>query len=200
MWRKPCWFESSREHQLYMKQSVDNVVILHGYAETPEKVWLPWIHQLIEDRGIRVWEARFPDPLRPSYKQWLKAVEARARQWNGRTVIIGHSLGGVVALRLLEQAAVRRVRAVVTVSSPFAATLSIQALVDFFDRKIDWAKLRRRSARFITVHSKNDPLVPYDHAFRYREALGSKLVLTEKDGHFIGHKADAVWEELKRLL
>ncbi len=183
-----------------MKKTVDNVIFLHGYAETPEKVWLPWIHKLVEDKGIRVWEARFPDPLRPSYKTWLRSVAARAKDWSPRTVIVGHSLGGVVALRLLEQSARRHVRAVITVSSPFAATLSIQALVDFFDRPIDWEKLRRRSDRFVTVHSKNDPLVPYDHARRYHEALGSKMVLTEKDGHFIGRRAEAVWEELRKLL
>jgi len=183
-----------------MPRSVDNVVLIHGYAETPAKVWFPWIHQLIEERGVRVRALVLPDPLRPNYRKWLKVMEKEAAKWSGSTVIVGHSIGGVLALRALEKLSKKPVRALITVGSPFTATVSVQAYIDFFENRVDWEKLRRSAGKFVTIQSKNDPLVPRDHARRYQEALGSKLVLTDKDGHFIGKSAAAVWKELARLL
>jgi hypothetical protein len=183
-----------------MLKAVDTVVLLHGYAENPTKVWFPWIHSMIEETGVRVWSPVLPDPLRPDFKKWMRAVRKGAEKWSPSTVVIGHSIGGVLALRVLELAVKKPIRAMITVGSPFTATVSVQAYIDFFDRRIDWEKLKRSAEKFVTIQSKNDPLVPYDHAFRYKEALGSKLVMTEKDGHFIGRSAEVVAQELARFL
>jgi uncharacterized protein len=183
-----------------MSKAVDTVVLFHGYAENPTKVWFPWLHSQLEELGIRIWSPILPDPLTPNFQKWFKAVKAGAEKWSPSTVVIGHSIGGVLALRALELCAEKPIRAMITVGSPFTATVSVQAYIDFFDRPIDWDKLRRSAGKFVTIHSKNDPLVPYDHAYRYKEALGSKLVMTEKDGHFIGKSADAVVQELARFL
>ena len=183
-----------------MNDPVENVVLLHGYAENPAKVWFPWLHACLEERGIRVWAPSLPDPLKPDFKAWFRTIEARAAKWNGSTVVIGHSLGGVLALRALEHAAKKPVRALMTVGSPFAATVNVQIYVDFFGERIDWDKLRRSAGKFVCFQSKNDPLVPYDHVFRYQETLGAKVVLTEKDGHFNEKKVPLLLKELERLL
>ncbi len=183
-----------------MPKPVDHVVLIHGYAENPAKAWFPWIHQLIEERGVRVSAPVLPDPLRPDYKNWLKVMEKPAAKWTGSTVVVAHSIGGVLALRALENLAQTPIRAMITVATPFTATVSIRAYIDFFQAPIDWDKLRRSAGRFITIQSKNDPLVPFDHVSRYKEVLDSKLVLTEKDGHFRDKTAPAVWQELEKLL
>lgn len=174
------------------------LVLLHGYAESPSKVWLPWLHKQAEALGLSVEAPELPNPLRPTYGSWMRSVRRSAERWDRWTIVVGHSLGGVLALRALDQADTK-VRAVVTVSTPFAATVTVKELIGFFDHSIDWRKLRRRAKRFVTIHSKNDPLVPYDHARRYQEILGSRVVLTAKDSHFIGKRAPAVWGEIKRI-
>ena len=182
------------------KNTPVEVVLLHGYAENPTKIWFPWLHQSLEEQGVRVWAPFFPDPLKPNYRQWLRVVAKRAAGWNGSTIVIGHSLGGVTALRALELCATKPIRALITVGSPFAATVNLGPLTDFFEQRIDWERLRKRSEKFIAIQSKNDPLVPFDHAVRYEEALGSRVILTERDGHFIGKTNKLLWETLKRLL
>ena len=179
---------------------VNNIVLLHGYAENPTKVWFPWLHGLVEDRGVRVWAPALPDTLRPNYKKWLNFASRAAAGWDESTVVIGNSIGGVLALRALEKKARRPVRALITLGSPFTATVSVQAYIDFFKEKIDWEKLRRSAGKFITIHSKNDPLVPYDHAQRYREILGSKLIMTAGDGHFNTKEVPVLAQELEKLL
>ncbi|KPJ85057.1 hypothetical protein AMJ57_04480 [Parcubacteria bacterium SG8_24] len=183
-----------------MGKKVDNVTILHGYAETPAKVWLPWIGKKLEKAGVSVLVPELPNPLRPDFKDWLKAVEPAARRWNRSSVVIGHSLGGVLALRALERFTDRKVRGIITVATPFASTVRVKELLNFFDREIGWWKLSRKADNFTFIQAKNDPVVPYDHALRYKEALDGKLVLVERGSHFIGRSAEPVWKELRSLL
>ena len=175
-----------------------NLVLLHGYAETPNGVWFPWLHRRAEDRGWRIWAPILPGGLKPEYSVWLKMVRAQARTWDRNTVIVGHSLGGVVGLRALAES-VRTVRAVITVSAPFGSPVPVGQMIRFFADPMDWPALRRRAGEFITVHAKNDPLIPYDAALRYRELLKSRLILTEKDGHFNIKQIKIVWDELERI-
>ncbi|MFA6604082.1 MAG: alpha/beta fold hydrolase [Patescibacteria group bacterium] len=182
-----------------MKNATE-VVLLHGYAENPTKIWFPWLHQLLEERSIRVWAPFFPDPLKPSYSRWLNMASKRAADWDSSTIVIGHSLGGVTALRALEFAAKKPIRALITVGSPFAATVNLKPLTNFFEHRVDWELVRSRAEKFIAIQSKNDPLVPFDHAIRYKEALGSRVIMTERDNHFIGRTNKVLWETLRRML
>lgn len=183
-----------------MNRPVDSVILLHGYAEGPTKAWFPWLHRLLEDRGIRIWVPQLPEPITPHYAKWMRATAKSAARWDERTVVIGHSIGGVLALRLLELTKGVRVRAMIGVGTPYAATVNVRAYTDFFDRRIDWPRLKAAAEDFVFIQSKNDPLVPHDHAFRYQEALGAKLVVTERDGHFTGKTAAAVIQALEKFL
>ena len=180
------------------KTSDINLVLIHGYGETPDKVWFPWIHRKAEDKGWRVWAPFMPNPLKPEYAVWMKIVQTMAKKWDRNTVIIGHSLGGVLAIRALEKSGVK-VKALITVAAPFSSTVAVRQVIAFFNQKINWSALRRQAKRFVTIHSKNDPLVPYDHAYRYQEVLGSKLVFAPQKNHFIGKQAKVVWEELEKI-
>lgn len=176
-----------------------NVVLFHGYAEIPEMYWLPWVHKRLEDEGYQVWAPTLPDPLKPDLKKWIKATAAQAKKWDENTIVIGHSMGGVLALRLLETVVKRRVRAVILVSAPFASTLKFDWFMTFFGRPIDWAVTKTRAKSFVAIQSDNDPIVPADHAIRYQERLGARLVTTKSDGHFLGLRAPIIWRELEKL-
>jgi len=181
-----------------MSQNI-NLVLLHGFAETTDKVWFPWIHAKAEENGWRVWAPSLPNSLKPEYAAWMKAVRKQAKTWDQDTVIVGHSLGGVLALRILAEVKVK-VKAVITVGSPYTSTVNVASIMRFFDDPINWALVRQSAKKFVTIHAKNDPLIFHDEALRYQEALNSKLVMTPKDGHFIGKKAKAVWEELEKIV
>jgi predicted alpha/beta hydrolase family esterase len=175
-----------------------NLVLLHGYAESPNKVWFPWMHRQAEELGWRVYAPELPSPLRPTLPKWLKTVMPATKRWDRNTIIVGHSLGGVLALRALAKSKAK-VKAVVLVASPFASTVPVKELIDAFNEPIDWAALKKQAGEFVAVHAKNDPLVPYDHALRYQENLAAKLVLTKSQHHFTGKQAKPVWEQVLRL-
>lgn len=177
-----------------------HIVILHGYAEGPNKVWIPWLHRELESRGCRVWAPALPDPLRPSYKRWLRTIAREAKKWGPDTIVVGHSIGGALALRALENCARRPVRGVILVGAPFSSIVSAQAMMDFFDRPIDWYDLRRKAGRVTVIHAKNDPFIPRDHALRYVEAFGAKFRLTPAGGHFIGRAAPVILREIEAMM
>jgi hypothetical protein len=176
------------------------VVLFHGYAEIPEMYWMPWMHKRLEDAGYQVWAPSLPDPLRPDLKKWMKVTAAQARTWDDGTIIVAHSMGGVLALRLLETVVKRRVRAVILVSAPFASTLKFDWFLTFFGRPFDWAKIKARAKSFTVIQSANDPIVPADHALRHQERLGARLIMTKKDGHFLALRSPIIWRELEKVL
>lgn len=177
-----------------------NIVLFHGYAEIPEMYWLPWMHKRLEDAGHQVWAPALPDPLKPDLKKWLKATAAQAKTWDENTIVIGHSMGGVLAVRLLEKIVKRRVRAVILVATPFASTLKFDWFLTFFGRPFDWARIKSRAKAFTVIQSANDPIVPADHALRYVERLDARLVTTKKDGHFLALRSPIIWRELEKFL
>jgi hypothetical protein len=176
---------------------VDHAILLHGYAESPDRVWFPWLHKELEDRGIRVTAPALPDPLRPNFQRWLRKITPIAKTMGGGTVLIGHSIGGVLGLRFLEKRLAKPIAGVITVGSPFASTINVELYTRFFDRQIDWWTLKGAAKRFVVIHAEDDPLVPFDHALRYREALEADLHLLKKGAHFTRKKAVPI---LKALL
>lgn len=176
------------------------VSIIHGFGMTPEKMWFPWMHERLEKHGYGVEIPILPDPLRPTYEKWMRKIKPLAARWDESTVVIGHSIGGVLALRALEHVAKRPVRGVMLIGAPFASYPGVPEMHSGFAMPIDWSRLKKLAGKFTIVHSKDDVLSPHDHALRYQEMLGARLVLTNTGGHFIGKTAPTVWSEFQRLM
>lgn len=182
-----------------MLQRIDHAVLIHGYAETPERTWFPWLHKELERSGMRVAVPALPDTYRPNIKRWMKAVLPLAKTLTKTSVIIGHSLGGVLALRLLEKRLAKPIAATILVGSPYASTIKVDPLIRFFEKPVDWWTVTGAAKKFIVLHAKDDPLVPFDHAIRYQESLGADLMLYKKGGHFVQKTASPVLRVINSL-
>lgn len=183
-----------------MPKSVTDVTVIHGYGVRPESMWFPWLRQDLERRGLDVLIPRLPDPFRPNFEKWMAAAAPAVRLWTRSTLVVAHSFGGALAVRLLEKEAEHKVAAVVLVAPLFTSTINIEPLVRVFARQIDWRRVRDFGRRFHILQAKDDPLVPYDHAFRYAEALGGELTLLKKGGHFTGKTCPPLMKIIKPLL
>jgi len=179
---------------------VDRVVVIHGYGVTPEKMWFPWLHTELENRGIAVSVPALPDPLRPNYKKWMDAVAPLTKTWTPDTLLVAHSLGAAFSIRLLEKKVKVRLRAAILVSPLFASFINVKPLTKFFGHPIDWISVREHAREFTVIHAKDDPLVPFDHSLRYAEALGSKHVARATGGHFTGKKFPLLMRTIKPYL
>ena len=80
-----------------------NIFIFHGTAGYPEENWFPWMKEKLEKKGCKVTVPQFPTPEGQSLEAWLKVFKPYYDKVNENTIIIGHSLGGIFLLKLLEQ-------------------------------------------------------------------------------------------------
>lgn len=79
-----------------------NYVILHGYTGRNDKNFIPWLKHELEQRGAKVQTPQLPNTDNPTEVEQVQYVLDHV-QFDENTVLIGHSLGGLVAMRVLEK-------------------------------------------------------------------------------------------------
>ena len=79
-----------------------NFVILHGYTGSNQTNFIPWLKAELEQRGARVQAPQLPNTDNPTEIEQVQYVLDHV-QFDENTVLIGHSLGGLVAMRVLEK-------------------------------------------------------------------------------------------------
>ncbi len=100
-------------------------------------------------------------------------------------IIVGHSLGGATALQFLEAAEARTTpHACVLISTPWM--IKEERFRGFFLTELDHDVLMWRASKFVIIHAKDDPVIPFEHAKRYAEVFHAKLVDPDTGGHFDG--------------
>lgn len=78
-----------------------NAIIVHGRGAQPEMHWFFEEKALLEKKGYTVTVPKLTDDEYPKLKDWMDVLDREYLDEN--TVLIGHSLGTVAALRLLER-------------------------------------------------------------------------------------------------
>ena len=79
-----------------------NYVILHGYTGRNDKNFIPWLKHELQQRGAKVQAPQLPNTDNPTEVEQVQYVLDHV-QFDENTVLIGHSLGGLVAMRVLEK-------------------------------------------------------------------------------------------------
>lgn len=79
-----------------------NFVILHGYTGRNDKNFIPWLKHELEQRGAKVQAPQLPNTDNPTEVEQVQYVLDNVA-FDENTVLVGHSLGGLVAMRVLEK-------------------------------------------------------------------------------------------------
>src|SRR5260221_327789 len=133
--------------------------IFHGTGGYPEENWFPWLKKKLEEKGYSVFAPQFPTPERPSLEAWLKVLE-NYPPIGKDSVLVGHSLGGIFLLKLLETLQFP-VRVAAFVGTPIGVQpiLNYEADKAFAGFDFKWDKIRTKAEHFLVFHSDNDPHV-----------------------------------------
>ena len=165
----------------------NNVFIFHGTEGYPEENWFPWMKEQLEAKGCKVIVPQFPSPpVVPSkISEWFEVFKNYEQYIDENTIFIGHSLGGVFALRLLEQFK-HPIRAVFLVGTP----IGIRPIANY-DRdssfsgfNFNWSAIQSNSKHFIVYHSDDDPYVSLGNGEQLAKELGVELSFIPSAGHF----------------
>ncbi|MDE2028970.1 MAG: serine hydrolase family protein [Alphaproteobacteria bacterium] len=163
-----------------------NFLIAHGSLGSPESNWFPRLKKKLEAEGHRVAAPVFPTPDNQSLESWLKTARAALPNADpAHTVLIGHSTGAVLVLRMAERTTAPY-KAVFFIC-PFARDLGLtpydELNASFARPAFDWARVKQGAKRLFCFAGSDDPYVPLDCVRDVAEKAGAALTVVEKGGH-----------------
>ena len=175
-----------------------NAIIIHGTEGYPEENWFPWLKNELEQQGYKVSVPQFPSPpvIPANISEWFDVL--KDYEIDEDTLLIGHSLGGVFTLRILENLG-HSVKGAFFVGTP----VGIKPIT-YYDRDVafsgfefDWDKIRKNARHFVVFQSDDDPYVGLANGEKLAEELGITLNFVPNSGHF---NAKAGYTEFPDLL
>jgi leucyl-tRNA synthetase len=168
-------------------------VLLHGFEGDPEAARFRYWKTELEKQGHRVIIPKLPDARHPSEAAQVKAALGAAT-YDENTILFGHSLGAVVALKVLEK-----------LEKPIARTILAGAFIDpeFKDNhrpfedtfvwKFDREKIKHNAGTIHLLHDINDYAVREKQVERIEALLGVKAERMPGEApHFTGEKERSV--------
>ena len=180
-----------------------NIFIFHGTEGYPEENWFPWLKQELEQKGYQVFIPQFPSPpiIPAKIAEWFDVLKNYKLSINEHSVLIGHSLGGIFALRVLEKLD-SPIKLAIFVGTP----IGLQPILNF-DRdnafsgfNFNWEKIKSKSKNFVVFQSDNDPYVGLKNGTELAKNLGVGLSLVPNAGHFNTKAKYLKFEELKEKI
>jgi len=178
-----------------------NVIIIHGTEGYPEENWFPWLKIELEKIGYKVSVPGFPSPpiIPAKISEWWKVINNYTIDES--TAIIGHSLGGVFTLRILEKLD-KPIASAFFIGTPIGEKpiANYDRDVAFSGFEFDWNKIISSAKHFEVFQSDNDPYVGLENGRTLAEKLGVKLNFIPNAGHFDTQAGYTKFEELLSLI
>ena len=185
---------------------MEKAFIFHGTGAGKYDHWFPSIAQKLEEEGVEVCRPEFPTPEGQNIENWLKVLDEQDTEIDENTVLIGHSLGAVFILNILNRRDLDPEAAFLV--SAWTGLLGKEDFDDwnstFQDADFDFKKIRERCGKFYQWHSESDPYVPLEKAAELAEKINSDFKLRADAGHFNTESGytdfPELWQKLEKFL
>jgi leucyl-tRNA synthetase/predicted alpha/beta hydrolase family esterase len=96
----------------YIPKEKLNVLVLHGWGSDSDDNWFPWLKSELTSLGYNVEIANLPNTDVPDLSEQLKYIEETYSEWlkePEKLVVVGHSSGGYLGIKLAEKYPVAKV-------------------------------------------------------------------------------------------
>jgi predicted alpha/beta hydrolase family esterase len=163
-----------------------------------------WSATFREDFGneFEVFTPSMPNSQNAKYEEWKIWFERYFEFLHDGVILVGWSQGGYfLAKYLTERDTTFIIKALFLVAAPFDGTdLGGEDGGDFTFDTSRVGELAKKASKIYLFHSKDDFLVPYNHALKYKEALPeAELVTFEDKNHFLVEKFPELLARIKQL-
>ena len=178
---------------------MDKAFIFHGTGADRDSHWFSWLHEKLESKGFKVCRPDFPTPENQELENWLGVLDEQEMEIDENTVLIGHSLGAVFILNILNRRNVN-IKAAYLVSA-WTGTLPDEQFNEwnstFQDQDFDFEKIKDSVEKVRQFHSDLDPYVPLEKAEKLAADLETNFHLVSEAGHF---NTDSGYSNFPKLL
>jgi predicted alpha/beta hydrolase family esterase len=167
-----------------------NALILHGAGNDDTGNWFPWLKSELERKGYKVWTPDLPNADVPDKEKWLNTVFSN-KEWvfDTESVIIGHSAGATLILRILEKLSEKvKINKAILVAGPVNMGTMPQYFIykkSLLGEPFNWAKIKESCSKFYLIYSDKDPYdCGIDQGKIIQEHTGGELLPRNGQGHF----------------
>ncbi len=144
--------------------------------------WYAWVRDELRGRGYEVIAEDMPDPVAAHANIWLPHIENTVKA-DANAIIIGHSSGGVAALRYLET---HKLRGVIIIGV-MHTDLGFEDEKDsgYYDSPWQWDKIKANAGWIVQFASTDDPYIPIAVPHLIHEQLDSEYYELSDRGHYM---------------
>ncbi len=158
--------------------------IIHGWEGSPESNWFPWVKTELEKNNFDVTVPQMPNADFPKQEEWLSFMQEIIGDTDRNIFLIGHSLGVIAILRFLEVLNTNQEIGGAILVSGFSESLGLVSEIEnFFEKEVNYEKVRLHCKKFIVINSDNDPYVPTEKGEILRDKLDAKFIILHGAGH-----------------
>jgi len=174
-------------------------VFLHGYNGNSKEAFWPWLKKEVESRGANVFAPDLPNPDAPNIDEQVRYILKR-HSFGEKTVLVTHSLGGVVAMKLLPLLK-KKIAQLFMIAPPlrtdFLDGKKRPNLESACDWKFNFSGIKDCADRITVLADIKDHVVPMDQLEEIARRLGAKLQkVTGSEPHFRGTMEPEIVDEL----
>jgi len=168
-------------------------VLLPGFASNSKRSFFPWLKRELEAKGHSVQALDLPDARIPNIANQIEAVLKQVK-FGPDTILVGHSWGAVVALKILEK-----------LKTPIAGTILVAGLIEpavknreswplrlIFNWRFTWPKIKKNAGWVKILRDLKDPLIADNQGLRIQQELGGDLIEFEAEKAHVCGKVEPV--------
>lgn len=154
----------------------------NGGASPTRDHWFPWLITELKKLNLEVVAREMPDPQIAHMHIWLPFIETELKA-DSNTIIIGHSSGGVAALRYLENH--QLFGAIVVGVNHTDLGYPEEKASGWYDAPWQWAKIKANAGFIAHFASTDDPFIPIIEQRFIADKLDSDYHEFTNRGHFM---------------
>lgn len=167
------------------------IVVAHGYLADPSRHWFPWLVGHYGPQVVSVLE--LPDPEDPELAPWVHTAAAGIGAVDDETILVGHSLGCVTLLHVLNRLEQPwRLGGLVLVSGFVDRLPNLPKLDLFTEEPLDLDRVRRNTGTRHVLRSDDDGTVAPEFTDRLAALIDAPVTVVPGGGHFVdrqGHRS-----------
>jgi uncharacterized protein len=159
------------------------IIILpgNGGGNIEEKHWHAWVRDQLRNKGFEVICENMPSPELAERKIWLPHLKNKFKA-DKKTIIIGHSSGGLAALRYLEN---NKLLGIIIAGVNYTDLgMEEEKLSGYYDDPWQWGKIKKNAQWIVHFASQDDPYIPIKEQRFIHQKLDSEYHEYTDRGHF----------------
>lgn len=150
--------------------------------------------------GYEVIYPQMPDAGSPDYNDWKEIILATIAGFSNKVIVVGHSFGASILLKVLAEATIDKPLAgVFLIATPYWGAQDWEA--DAYTLQADFATHLPEDTPIFLYHSRDDEIVPFAHLALYKQKL-PRATTREFDGggHQFNNDLSEVATSIKSLV